>query len=904
MVLPGDGDHSASVPVTTPRRESADKPPVHVKGRHSVSASLTSGGQDNRADQRKSVEIKKTSCGAGLAGAIAKVRLALASSRWYSSNVAVALRSMLQGRNWAMLMVVALLLALFMPDIWVLAGVNDTVFIDVVLTLVMVLFTMELLILSVVDSHYILSFFQLMDIFGTASMIFDISFMLGARADEAQVASNNADATANLMLLRAARAAKVGARAGRLSRVLRFLRFLPFLAGGDKQDENQTGIASMISGQLANLVATRVACLTIILVMVIPLFDIWTFPQSDYSLQTWVNRLSVDVLDQRNDDVMAELNLMKDFYSRHDYGPYSACIGVESRDSDGNKQFTCTTDSTGIAGQVALWSSGRAAPPRMSSVLLVFNQNFQVQVNMHVPKQVEAGFSMGTMVFIIIIMVFCGLALSSVVTDLAVRPLERMLGTVRKIASTVFKFSAEVAAEQNDEEVTDIDSSNEMKLLEKVVQKLAIIADLQTARAVPDETEDMRDEDLGILSMMHGANITKSKGRQTRRPSQTTARKKAIGVPQVRLEDFGVSQEIFNSWSFNSLNLSKNQRVNLAVYTVCKFHEDGEGFVNTGDEVAMFQRFTTAVEKEYLPVPFHSFAHAVDVLHAVSRVLRCVSSGTFLSELEEFSLLVAALGHDIGHPGVNNGFLSEVGHELAMQYNDRSPLENMHCAKLYTICNKPETNVFYHFTKEQYKEVRKNCIESILHTDMMAHQAMVKDLQILFQMNTEVFTAEPESDDKGQLVISPAEVEIFSEPDTKTKVVNCVLHSGDVSNPCRAWETTYAWALVCLEEFFAQGDQEKLLGIPVQFLNDRDKLNKPNSQIGFIEFMIAPFFVAQIRLWPNMHEMGGNLSRNIASWQDMWEKEVTPAEEEKAKVKGRVEKVQTNINEAIQRTPI
>lgn len=31
--------------------------------------------------------------------------------------------------------------------------------------------------------------------------------------------------------------------------------------------------------------------------------------------------------------------------------------------------------------------------------------------------------------------------------------------------------------------------------------------------------------------------------------------------------------------------------------------------------------------------------------------------------------------------------------------------------------------VFYHLTKEQYKEVRKNCIESILHTDMMAHQA-------------------------------------------------------------------------------------------------------------------------------------------------------------------------------------
>ncbi|CAJ1458627.1 unnamed protein product [Effrenium voratum] len=882
MVVPGDADPAAPV---SPRRES-----LHQKERGSVIASVTSADRQAEARQRKP----------GVTGAIAHVRGALASSSWYSSSVAVAFRSMLQGRNWALLMVLALLIALFMPDLWVLAGVNDVLFIDVALTLVMALFTIELILLSVVDSHYCLSFFQLMDIFGTISMIFDISFMLGVAADQQQVASNNADATANLMLLRAARAAKVGARAGRLSRVLRFLRFLPFLSGGDKGDQSQTGIASMISGQLANLVATRVACLTIILVMVIPLFDIWTFPQTDYSLQTWVNRLSVDVNESRYADCMAELDLMKEFYSRYAYGPYSACLGTLSTDS-GVASFTCTTNLTGIAAQVVAWNSGREAPPRLSSSLIVHTTSFMVEVNMHSTKQVEAAFSMSTMLFIILIMVFCGLALSSVVTDLAVRPLERMLGTVRKIASTVFKFSAEVTAEQNDEEVKDIDSSNEMKLLEKVVQKLAIIADLQTARNVPDKTEDMRDEDLGILSMMHGANITKSKGRSTRRVSNS-GRKKAM--PSVRLEDFGVSQEVFNSWSFNSLNLSKSQRVNLAVFTVCKFHEDGEGFVNTGDEVGMLQRFVAAVEKEYLPVPFHSFAHAVDVLHAVSRVLRCISSGSFLSELEEFSLLIASLGHDIGHPGVNNGFLSEVGHELAMQYNDRSPLENMHCAKLYTITGRQESNVFYHLSKEQHKEVRKNCIETILHTDMMAHQAMVKDLQMLFQMNTEVFMAEPESDDKGQLIISPAEVDIFSEPETKTKVLNCVLHSADVSNPCRAWEVTHAWALVCLEEFFAQGDQEKMQGIPVQFLNDRDKLNKPNSQIGFIEFMISPFFVAQIRLWPNLHEMGGNLSRNIYNWQDMWEKEVNPAEEERAKVKGRVEKVQTNINEAIERTPI
>lgn len=49
----------------------------------------------------------------------------------------------------------------------------------------------------------------------------------------------------------------------------------------------------------------------------IPLFDIWTFPQSDYSLQTWVNRLSMNVDEGRDADTMAELDLMKEFYQNY-----------------------------------------------------------------------------------------------------------------------------------------------------------------------------------------------------------------------------------------------------------------------------------------------------------------------------------------------------------------------------------------------------------------------------------------------------------------------------------------------------------------------------------------------------------------------------------------------------------
>merc|ERR1719434_82623 len=98
-----------------------------------------------------------------------------------------------------------------------------------------------------------------------------------------------------------------------------------------------------------------------------------------------------------------------------------------------------------------------------------------------------------------------------------------------------------------------------------------------------------------------------------------------------------------------------------------------------------------------------------------------MNSTDFFSELEQFSLLVAASAHDLGHPGVNNGFLVEVGHHLALQYNDQSPLENMHCAKLYTIVGNQETNVFGRLDKNQYKDARKLCIDTILHTDMMEH---------------------------------------------------------------------------------------------------------------------------------------------------------------------------------------
>lgn len=70
--------------------------------------------------------------------------------------------------------------------------------------------------------------------------------------------------------------------------------------------------------------------------------------------------------------------------------------------------------------------------------------------------------------------------------------------------------------------------------------------------------------------------------------------------------------------------------------------------------------------------PYHSRTHAADVLQALHVFLE---EGGFqellcLSAIEHFGAIVAALAHDVDHPGLNNGFLVNTHDEMALLYND------------------------------------------------------------------------------------------------------------------------------------------------------------------------------------------------------------------------------------------
>lgn len=88
---------------------------------------------------------------------------------------------------------------------------------------------------------------------------------------------------------------------------------------------------------------------------------------------------------------------------------------------------------------------------------------------------------------------------------------------------------------------------------------------------------------------------------------------------------------------------------------------------------------------------------------------------SLLRPFEALTLLITAIGHDVGHPGVNNGFLATLNAPLAQLYNDRSVLESFHCAAYQQILRRYWPSAF------EDRKMRHLMISSILATDMGLH---------------------------------------------------------------------------------------------------------------------------------------------------------------------------------------
>ena len=120
--------------------------------------------------------------------------------------------------------------------------------------------------------------------------------------------------------------------------------------------------------------------------------------------------------------------------------------------------------------------------------------------------------------------------------------------------------------------------------------------------------------------------------------------------------------------------------------------------------------------------------------------------------------------------------------------------------------------------------------------------------------------------------------------------MHMALHCADISAQSRSLDLAKWWCNNCMSEFFAQGDEEKSLNVPVSPLCDRDKTNTPKGQIGFIKFIVMPTFQALDLLLPMVGPTNlDQLEDNLRFW----------ASEEAALAQGEMPSHEPGIAEAI-----
>ena len=97
-------------------------------------------------------------------------------------------------------------------------------------------------------------------------------------------------------------------------------------------------------------------------------------------------------------------------------------------------------------------------------------------------------------------------------------------------------------------------------------------------------------------------------------------------------------------------------------------------------------------------------------------------------------------------------------------------------------------------------------------------------------------------------------------------ILRSLLHAADISNPAKIWSTSKKWSDLVVEEFFAQGDLEKLNNLPVSTNMDRNNSHQDEISLSFSDFIVAPFFLTLLKALPRLGKAVKYLESNRRQW--------------------------------------
>jgi hypothetical protein len=110
--------------------------------------------------------------------------------------------------------------------------------------------------------------------------------------------------------------------------------------------------------------------------------------------------------------------------------------------------------------------------------------------------------------------------------------------------------------------------------------------------------------------------------------------------------------ESLEQWEWDIFSFSLDD-LSLATYSMFKRLGLMSHFEITQEQMC---QFLSCVQQNYYDNPYHNYRHAVDVAQTLYVFLWQMGAEHYLSPINRFSVLLAALCHDLSHPGLDNAY--------------------------------------------------------------------------------------------------------------------------------------------------------------------------------------------------------------------------------------------------------
>ncbi|KAJ3030805.1 UNVERIFIED_CONTAM: hypothetical protein HDU68_007722 [Siphonaria sp. JEL0065] len=261
-------------------------------------------------------------------------------------------------------------------------------------------------------------------------------------------------------------------------------------------------------------------------------------------------------------------------------------------------------------------------------------------------------------------------------------------------------------------------------------------------------------------------------------------------------------------------------------------------------------KYILTVRKNYRGNQYHNFTHATCVAHALYLLAKQNVLTEFgFSDVEIYAMFIAAFNHDIDHRGTNNTFQKAANTNLAAFYSS-STMERHHFNHAMTILNSPGHNILETMKSEEYKLCLEIIEKAILATDLALFFKNKKDAQEL----ADTKSYNPKIQKHKDLLLSIA------------------LTCSDLSAMSKKWENSQKTADSVYSEFFAQGDEEKKLGLPfsADIMNRENEFQIPKMQVDFYKFIVFPAFqIFHGIIGPKGNHLMDEVNNNSKHWAEL-----------------------------------